>query len=1505
MSSSPENADVTMQDPMPATVHTRAYQQELLEESLHRNIVIALDTGSGKTHIAVLRMKHEAEHEPRKVSWFIAPTVALVEQQYQVIKTAIPVSVGQVSGASEPNQWKDAHLWRQILSSHRIMVTTPQVLLDALHHGYVIMGLDIGLIVFDEAHHAIGKHPYNMIMKNHYHDLPRRGTIQDPNSLVRPMVLGLTASPTYGSNVEAAFRDLEMNLDCTIRSTRHNRGELAQYVHRPEFKHYTYLSPVHTWDGCPSVNYQALKAVIDTLNIEDDPYVISLRSRLTKLQPGDDRRRIDQQLSKAIDKEDTFTHKGLRDFARAAEDICMDLGTWAADWYVAKVIERAKLAANPYNNIMSNWQEKEKRYLLGILNRVAVVRPSSDIEVIINELTHKMRTLVDHLVEEETIFRSVDEDYSGIIFVTRRDTVIVLAELLRRIPETEQLFRVGCLLGSSNSFKRHSFLDITRSIIEESQADILRDFKIGDKNLIVSTSVAEEGIDIQACGSVVRFDVPPNVVSWAQSRGRARRRRSSFVILFEELGPQDVVRKWEDTERQLMAAYNDPSRALESVEEEVDGMDGYQDFEVASTGALLTIDSAIPHLNHFCAVIPAGGQDSHVPLYELDPPDYVEGWHALAPMERQVDPYLGPWGATVNLPRALPVHLRKFTVDRIFRTKRRAQQSVAFKAYVELYRAGLINNHLLPLSSVIEPEKGDDVKAMLAEVAKREGLTRVSTQLDPWRTKDSTSWFAHRLAVKSLPELQIFTREPLPTFIQEHLPTLYIPGRRELSMSVVAVSSEPVADEDVKRARQWTQRLFSRIYGSRMERDKDDFSYLFLPAPSWREDDWDERRSWQEARIAHGETAFNETRATANAAVFGATFGHPDGLGLVRGMKKFDKPLRLLRWQHEPLSMEEEERLREEYTDSDFIVRYPLMVVRTLPKRRNFLIPFPPESVDKRIDRPADEVPFLLDPYQTLVELASPEEIHYTLLLPSILRWLQMALTVNDMCRELFVDSPVAQTPLSLLTTATTAPAAQEHFNYQRLETLGDTVLKFVVSQQLYAQYPFWHEGYLSRKKDHTVANSSLARAAVKSGLYKWIVRDRFVPRKWKPHYISDAETPPLIEPAETAEQVPMEHAEESKGKKKSKKKAEDLSTKMLADVVESLIGAAYKHGGFDTAIDCVEKFDLGITWKKLPARLEEMHKVDDIEDIPEQLALVEQMIGYKFHRRTFLVQALTHASYQGESAAMSLERLEFLGDSALDMVVVDYLYHAAGKNYSPGYMHIKKEAVVNSHILAYFCLNTSLAVEASMPMWTPTGGLTSVDDTQRVYLWQCLMHSSHRVLEDHNVTFLRYQKRGAAIARALEEDAVYPWAALTSLQAPKFLSDMVESLLGAVYIDTHGDLDARVVHEDVDSLHPVSRLGIWAAKQKPRKKVEYVLEKVRGKVSCSVKVDGEEVIREETSYRSKISQDEVRFRAAERANAVVNAQDITVDDAFLSDDDDDTFVVPEMDVVEDGLEED
>lgn len=378
---------------------------------------------------------------------------------------------------------------------------------------------------------------------------------------------------------------LEKNLDSVIRSTRLNRDELAQHVHRPVFKHVLYSAPEYDWSNVPSRNYQALQAVVDSLNIEDDPYVKTLRQQLAKLPPGDERIRVDQKLSKTINKQDTFTHRGLRDFARAAQEICIDLGIWAADWYVVEVIKRAKIAADPYNNIMSAWQEKEKRYLLGIISRIQVVPVSEKPEDVRLWSSAKVHSLVGCLIAEEASAETHDETYSGLVFVTRRDTVIALAELLSRFPEIAQRFNTGCLLGSSNSFQRHTFLDITRNIPKDSQLETLRDFKIGDKNLIISTSVAEEGIDIQACGSVIRFDPPSNMVSWAQSRGRARRKRSTFILMFEDGGVHHkLVQQWEDIETRMTALYNDVSRDLAPVPEWDEDDAEHEEYVVESTG---------------------------------------------------------------------------------------------------------------------------------------------------------------------------------------------------------------------------------------------------------------------------------------------------------------------------------------------------------------------------------------------------------------------------------------------------------------------------------------------------------------------------------------------------------------------------------------------------------------------------------------------------------------------------------------------------------------------------------------------------------------------------------------------------------------------------------------------------------------------------------------------------------------------------------------------------------
>ena len=341
-----------------------------------------------------------------------------------------------------------------------------------------------------------------------------------------------------------------------------------------------------------STNVASLLSVFNTLDIQRDPYVINLRHQLQKATSGTpEYRRIDQKLSKVIQKEDSFTHKGLRDFLRAAQDICSDVGPWAADWFICQVMEKARHAADPYNDMMVTWKNKEKEYLLSILKLITISPVSFYADDIADDASEKTKILIQCLLMEKVEAESHDDSYSAIIFVQRRDAVLALAQVLKCHPLTKDVFQVGVLIGSSESAYRHSMMDITRVLVTESNEDTIADFKIGWKSILVATSVAEEGLDIQACCSVIRWDPPPNMASWAQSRGRARKKRSTFTVMFEEGSKQkEDVAKWENLEREMVALYNDPSRDLSLVVDEDDEDGGNEDndmeFQVASTGSV-------------------------------------------------------------------------------------------------------------------------------------------------------------------------------------------------------------------------------------------------------------------------------------------------------------------------------------------------------------------------------------------------------------------------------------------------------------------------------------------------------------------------------------------------------------------------------------------------------------------------------------------------------------------------------------------------------------------------------------------------------------------------------------------------------------------------------------------------------------------------------------------------------------------------------------------------------
>ena len=369
------------------------------------------------------------------------------------------------------------------------------------------------------------------------------------------------------------------------------REDLKRCVHRPRFKRIIYTEPEYLLKGTsPSRSLESLKYVVDSLNIEEDPFVLNLRAELQQHEPGPQRDRTDQRLSRAIHDQDTFTHKGLHDFKRAADEICSDLGEWAADWYIHQVCKHATDAGKTFLELALPKDEGEKEYLLELLSRVEITPiPEDDPEDIVRRSSDKVEKLVDTLLKEKTFFEENEEkkmDYRGIVFVTRRDAVLALTEILARHPRTAQVFTVGSLLGESGNSRRHSFIDITRRLVRQSPDETLNGFSTGDLNLIVATAVAEEGLDIQACCNVVRWDVPPNMVSWAQSRGRARQELSSSILMLSDsLAFEPIVRKWEQLEQEMNSLYNTRSEyQVPFVEDEDAYEDGSLRFRVDVTG---------------------------------------------------------------------------------------------------------------------------------------------------------------------------------------------------------------------------------------------------------------------------------------------------------------------------------------------------------------------------------------------------------------------------------------------------------------------------------------------------------------------------------------------------------------------------------------------------------------------------------------------------------------------------------------------------------------------------------------------------------------------------------------------------------------------------------------------------------------------------------------------------------------------------------------------------------
>jgi len=340
----------------------------------------------------------------------------------------------------------------------------------------------------------------------------------------------------------------------------------------------------------------------------------------------------------------------------------------------------------------------------------------------------------------------------------------------------------------------------------------------------------------------------------------------------------------------------------------------------------------------------------------------------------------------------------------------------------------------------------------------------------------------------------------------------------------------------------------------------------------------------------------------------------------------------------------------------------PHLSLTKLPRRLDFLHRLLPRdsSISKK---PYSAV---LPVSRCMVDDLAFKFVRFGLMIPSIMRRFEVHFIAEELSNTILKNVKISQ--LSLIVTAICASSAFEESNYQRLEFLGDSILKVCTSVQLMAAYPLWHEGYLSAKKDHLVANSRLSRAAIQVGLDRFIITKAFTGHKWRPKYVDDL----LKTSGDTFKR--------------------EMSTKVLADVVEALVGSAMVDGGIQKALACLQVFLPELDWQPLENRRSFLYQRTPEMALPRTLEPLEHLMGYQFKKKSLLVEALTHASFRN-SGSSSFERLEFLGDSILDNIIVTAMY---GQNIELSHiqMHRIRTALVNADFLAFMCMEWSFEQE-------------------------------------------------------------------------------------------------------------------------------------------------------------------------------------------------------------------
>lgn len=521
-------------------IEARLYQQVLAADVLKKgNTMIVAPTALGKTIVATLVAADRLEKVKNSKILVLAPSKPLAIQHESTFKEFLTVPCSSITGAVKTDErvkrWEES----------QIICATPQTVESDLLKGRYSLK-DVSLVVFDECHHGVGSYSYVYLASRYVKESKFN------------LILGLTASP--GSDKEKIKEVCDNLYIQSIVVKTEEDNDVRPYfnpvaIDWVRVKMSSELEKIKTHvDKALKIRLKGLKnmGIIRTVSVN-------------KLDILKARGRVQSAIARSVNpKKECFQAISILSAViniQHSQELIETQGVVTFNKYVARLRKKKTKAAK---SLIQDPNFGKAIYLAIEAEKHGLEHPKLKkvTDIIKKELGQNGQTKL----QSDRYVKDADQKSSKImVFTQYRDSL----EMIHQKLEKEGI--------KSAKFFGQASRDGEKGLTQKEQKEIIKAFKIGEYDVLLSTSVAEEGIDIPAVDLVILYEPVPSEVRMIQRRGRTGRKRSGRVKVLITNGTRDEGYYWASVNKECRMKHQliDPdvleelnSNAIERMENE-------------------------------------------------------------------------------------------------------------------------------------------------------------------------------------------------------------------------------------------------------------------------------------------------------------------------------------------------------------------------------------------------------------------------------------------------------------------------------------------------------------------------------------------------------------------------------------------------------------------------------------------------------------------------------------------------------------------------------------------------------------------------------------------------------------------------------------------------------------------------------------------------------------------------------------------------------------------------